>query len=155
MILVECKPDMALVNCLGVSMKEIIHCGNKSRICKRLERTRGQIGLVDEDPYSAQPPYISKLKIINNKSGFKILYDPRRNNYLIILSPRLEEWILRAAKEAGVNVKKYGLPPGGDDLHRVVNLRIDKFRELVSDLRSKSRIVRELEKTLKQVLLDR
>lgn len=150
MIFVECKPDKVLVRILGIPTHEIIHAGNKSSVCKKLERSNGSKGLVDEDPDSGQPTYIRRLEIIDMRSDFKILYDPRRDNYLIILCPRLEEWILKAAREAKVEVKKYNLPNNGDYLHRIINLKIDKFERLVLDLRSKSRMLKDLESILKQ-----
>ena len=40
----------------------------------------------------------------------RILRNTNRNNDLIILCPRLEDWILEAAKEANVDIETYNLP---------------------------------------------
>ena len=149
MIFVECKPDEALVCTLGVSRREVIHAGGKSRICKRLEKITGAKGLVDEDPYSDQPPYMQSLKLVAKSNDILVLHDPRRSNYLIVLCPRLEEWVLKAARIAGVRPEEYGLPGNGDELHRVINLRVDKFTLLVSDLRARSGMIRCLERLLR------
>ncbi len=152
MIYVECKPDKALVMSLGIPKKYIRHVGGKSNICKRLERGYGLKGLMDEDPLSTQPPYIKSLEVINELSNFKILHDPHRNNYVIMLSPRLEEWILKIAKEVNINVSNYGLPTNADDLHKVINVKLENFRKLLSDLRDRSKAIKDLERILKERL---
>jgi len=134
MICVECKPDVALVNALGVRRREIIHAGNKSRVCKKLEKGKRLKGLVDQDPLSVQPPYIGRLKVIYDQQGIEMRKDTQRGNYLIILKPRLEEWILKAAKEARVDIAKYGLPDNGEKLHRVINTNLAGFRRLLEEL---------------------
>ncbi|GEM_PF-7032929 len=54
-ILVECKPDEALVRVLGMPRRKIRHCTGKIRVCRELEKAESGLGLVDEDPRSAQP----------------------------------------------------------------------------------------------------
>ncbi|HOJ93268.1 MAG TPA: hypothetical protein PKW23_06400 [Dictyoglomaceae bacterium] len=63
MILVECNPDEALVNFLGIKREEIIHENGKSGICKKLKSKENIKGLVDEDPLSPQPKYIEGLLV--------------------------------------------------------------------------------------------
>lgn len=138
MIYVECKPDFALVKSITkIPKREIIHETNKPEVCKRLERQRNCEGLVDEDPSSTQPPYIGKLRLENNlpQDELKVLYDESRDNRLIVLCPRLEEWILKAAREANLNMEKYPLPNTPEKLHRVINLNLDRFERLLKDLK--------------------
>lgn len=151
MIYTECKPDSALVNTLGIRKKEIIHLGGKPEVCKQLEKRENWKGLVDEDPFSVQPPYLKKLQVRENLSnyGFKILNDTSNNNDLIVLCPRLEEWVLKATKAAEMDIKKYNLPDDGERLHKEINIDIDKFERLIKDLREKSRMLKALEKSIK------
>jgi len=151
MIFVECKPDVELVKIFGLSRREIFHIGPKPEICKRLRRFKNQKALVDEDPSSPQPSYIKKeCKVWKNlsKYDFKILKDCS-NNKLIVLCPRLEEWMLKAAKCAGINIKNYGLPDNGNKLHEVINVDIRKFKKLLNDLKDKSDMLKALEKFIK------
>ncbi|MHC1636011.1 MAG: hypothetical protein ACXQTS_05260 [Candidatus Methanospirareceae archaeon] len=48
MILVECDPDIVLLEELGFS--NIKHASGKGNVCNILRRNRGYIGIVDEDP---------------------------------------------------------------------------------------------------------
>lgn len=147
----ECKPDSALVRTLGIHKKEIIHLGGKPNVCKQLEKRENCRGLIDEDPFSVQPPYLKKLQVNEDLSGYglKILNDNHRNNDLILLCPRLEEWVLEAAKEADIDIQKYNLPDDGERLHKEISLNIDKFEKLIIDLKGKSKMIKALEKSIK------
>ncbi|HAV42639.1 TPA: hypothetical protein DCX15_01290 [bacterium] len=135
---VECKADKVLVRALGIPEEEIEHAGGKTGVCKRLGNSRNSKGLVDEDPLCVQPSYIEALKSLSVKNNVKLLYDEESQNRLIILCPRLEGWILKMAREGGVEVKDYGLPAENEDkLHRVVNTNLEGFKGLIEEMRDK------------------
>lgn len=91
---------------------------------------------MDEDPLSAQPPYIRKLKVRGpSEWKLKVLGDDERANCLIVLCPRLEEWILEAAKEARIKVEKFGLPNDPLGLHEQINLGLSKFEASIKELK--------------------
>ena len=152
MIYTECKPDSVLAKTLGIPKKEIIHLGGKPEVCKQLEKRKNWMGFIDEDPFSIQPSYLKKLEIHENLSnyGFKVLNDNSNNNDLIVLCPRLEEWVLKATKDAEIDIKRYNLPDDGDNLHKVIRLNIDKFEKLIQDLRGMSRMMRALEGSIRE-----
>lgn len=54
------------------------------------------------------------------------------------MKPRLEEWVVRAAKEAGLALKKYGLVEDPEILHEEINYKLDRFRKLLEELALKS-----------------
>lgn len=152
MIYVECKPDLALVKSLtNVTRRGITHeFKGKGEICNRLRKQTNCKGLLDEDPSSAQPRYIKEARLVNDLSEheIKVLHDGTNNNYLIVLCPRLEEWILKAAQQAGKDVRKYDLPNDAAKLHREINISLDRFDNLLEELKdSSSRL-----KTLKRLL---
>jgi hypothetical protein len=151
MIYTECKPDSSLVRILGIPKKQVIHQQGKSEVCKELEKKENWIGMVDEDPFSVQPTYLQKLEETENLSnyGLRVLKDNAKNNDLIILSPKLEGWILKAAKGAGIDIKRYNLPDDGEQLHKVINLDLRKFERLVNDLKGKSKMLEALERVIK------
>ena len=149
-IYVECKPDFTLVRTITkIPKKHIIHAGGKSEICRKLEKQQNCTGLIDEDPLSIRPPYIEKMEIVDNllQHELKVLYDTSRGNYLVVLRPRLEEWILKAAQEASTDVRKYGLPDDAGKLHQEINANLDKFERLIENLKDSGRL-----KTLKKLL---
>jgi len=144
MYLVECKPDAILVQSLtATSRKNIQHAGNKSELLKKLTELYGNSkGIIDEDPWSIQPPHLQKFKEKQDlvSFSFKILHQTSKNNILIMLRPRLEEWILEAAQEANINPTKYNLPNDPFKLHEQINIQIDKFQKLVKDLAKSNRL---------------
>ena len=104
MFYVECKPDGILVGLIAALPKrQVIHeIKGKYEIAKRLSEAQGAKGLLDQDPNSIQPAYLSRLNLEQDlpQSGLKVLHDSTRDNYVILLCPRLEEWIALAAREA-------------------------------------------------------
>jgi len=153
MIYVECDPDFVLVKSItNIPKREINHARGKPDICRKLRKKQNSKGLVDEDPMCSQPKYVEKMKVEEDLSphGIKILYDSSNNNYLFVLCPRLEEWILKATKEAKIDIKKYGLPNDEEELHKIINIRIDKFEKLIKDLKEKSKMLKTLAKLIRE-----
>lgn len=149
MIYLECYSDEALVKVLGVHKKGIFHSYSKGNVCKKLEKSINSKGLVDEDPFSTQPSYIGKLKTNSYEYDIKLLYDEIAKNHLIVLCPRLEDWILKAAKEAGIYIEDYGLPDDANELHKIINTKLQKFILLIEDIKKKSKMLKTLEKMIK------
>ncbi|DBA54653.1 TPA_asm: hypothetical protein GahPV1_gp16 [Geoglobus ahangari pleomorphic virus 1] len=139
MLYVECYPDESLAISLGVRKRDVIHAHSKGNVCKKLERTKNSKGMVDEDPGSSQPSYIKSLRVEEEKHDLKLLLDPRNGNYLIVVCPNLEEWIIRTAREAGVDLRRMGLPNDPNRLHKVINSNLDKFEKLLSELQGRSK----------------
>jgi hypothetical protein len=153
MIYVECKPDRALVTTLGIPSSEIQHESHKVRVCKRLEKSTNSKGLVDEDPSSsAQPIYIKKLRLLSDKHDIKLLHDKEARNYIIMLCPQLEGWILKVAQEAGINLEDYELPNTAEELDNVIKIRIGKFINLIQNIKKKKkgRMLKALEGLMKK-----
>jgi len=136
MIYVECKPDEVLVKALGIPRRGVIHEHCKGNICNRLLKSRDSKGLVDDDPRSGQPSYVRNLKVESQGQNIKLLLDEQRSNHLIVLCPTLEEFVLKASEEAGVDVKAFGLPDTLEELHKVINIRLEKFNELIPEIRN-------------------
>lgn len=145
MIFVECEPDKALLKALGIPRKEIEHAFSKGNVCNRLAKSSNAKGLVDEDPLSAQPGYLNHLTVRANEHHVKQLFDEKRNNHLVVICPRLEDWILKAAHEAGTNFGEYGLPSNSSQLHRIINTRVPVLINLVKAIRANSRMLATLE----------
>jgi len=150
MIFLECEPDKALVKGLGIPRKEIKHMFSKGNVCNRLEKTKNSKGLVDEDPLNPQPSYIGKLKFLSRGHGIKLLVDEKNQNYLIVLCPRLEDWVLNVAKQASIDVLTHGLPNDPNKLHEALNIKLDRFRDLIDKIKQKSEMLKALEGFIKK-----
>ena len=66
-----------------------------------------------------------------------------------MLSPNLEEWIISSAREAGLKLESYSLPNKSEDFHRIINLDLKKFQNLILDLKDKSPSMKALSKILR------
>ena len=116
---------------------------NKTEVLKELKKKREEhiVGVVDEDPDKTQPPLLRNFEEFANDERANIRILRLNEAKLIILRPRFEEWILKVARNSGLDVKKYGLPEDGDKLHerlkpkRLKEQKIHKkFREFLGDL---------------------
>ena len=134
-VIVECLPDTVLMIELGVSRKRILHAGSKGRVVKNVEEGKG-LGLIDEDPGYPQPKTLTQYRIVENleQYGLKILAKDTKK--IIMICPRLEEFILKACEESSINPQKFGLASDPDVLHREINARIRNFKMLVRELLS-------------------
>lgn len=136
MIIIECRADITLVKCLiSIPEKNIIHENKgKGGVCYQLSTNwTDSKGLIDQDPDSPQPIYVknaSSYKLLSHVD-INILHDSSRNNDLIMLCPRLEDWILKSAKEAKIDVSQHGLPGDVKLLHKVLDHQLNEFRILL------------------------
>ncbi|MEW6687209.1 MAG: hypothetical protein AB1393_13570 [Candidatus Edwardsbacteria bacterium] len=146
MVFVECNADEALISALGVGKREIRHSHSKGNVCRALQKSCNAIGLLDEDPCSAQPSYLEGLNLLVNEGKIRILYDLGRQNCVIILCPRLEEWVLEAARTSKMLTEKYGLPRKPDELHEALSSSNKRkaLQNLIKELEIKSRKVKRL-----------
>lgn len=134
MLHLECKPDEVLARTLGRTRKQCLHHNDKGRVCEALKRTTGSTGLIDEDPGSAQPPYLATLIELSDEHDVRLLQDPRRNHRVVILQPRFEEWLIKTTQASGLKMGDFGLSERGNGLHREINARLPKLEELLSAL---------------------
>jgi len=145
----ECLADKTFLSKIHPqSIKGIVHSGNKTKVLDDLIKNYdNSIGIIDEDPWSYPPIALKQfIKYANSRNNyFEILQDLNRNNFLIMLKPRLEEWVLQAALVSNLKVTDYDLPLNGDDLHAIININITNFSYLLDDLlRSNNACVKEL-----------
>ena len=148
MIYAECNGHSFLVMSLTrFTRKEIDHEIGKPRVCNRLKEARNGKALIDEDPFSIQPPYIERLGPGNDLQphGLKLLRDVSRNHDLIILCPELGAWLLGAAKEVGIDVRKHEFPGDPKSLHHEIERDVisghgGRTRRLLEDLKDSQRL---------------
>ena len=138
MIYVECKPDETLVRGLGFMKKEVAHGLNKNEVLKRLSEKDNLLAMVDEDPSASQPVQFSRMLKDDNQSNLGLLtyFDGGKSNRVIVLCPKLEDWIIRASQIANLEIGKppYNLASTPKSLHKEINGKLDKLDLLVNDL---------------------
>ncbi|MBM4045564.1 MAG: hypothetical protein FJ279_10650 [Planctomycetes bacterium] len=147
-VFVECYADAALVRTLGVERGRIRHERSKGNVVNRVEESEQAIGLIDEDPASAQPRALAAYEVFAQGEGLKLLASRARGQKrIIVIQPRLEDWILERAAVSGLRPSKYGLPGGPQELHRIPRYDLKEgYTRLLRDLCEKDAGVRRLAK---------
>jgi len=151
----ECDPDVTLVSSLtSIPKRRVVHASGKHQVLRKLTlKLRDSTGMIDQDPLSIQPrKFLQKFTEIEHseRDKLKILHYTQRNNRLIVLCPRLEEWIIEAAREAHISLPRYNLPNNPRQLHKIINFRINRFQQLIEDLSQSSTRVQALRVHLTQ-----
>ena len=130
-VVVECDPDEVLMRKLGFGKKEIIHGGGKGEVLNLLLKDNSvTIGMVDEDPHSPDPKKVSEFNLLANKHGVKFLRHRNKHFHLIILCPRIEDWLYEQCNASGLNPSDFRLPSSAKEFKNIINdhlPRVDKF----------------------------
>jgi hypothetical protein len=153
MIYVEGTADTILVKTLaGWNTVENLH--GSSTVCTKLDDKDHCKGMVDERDVLKKHPYVRKLvKNVRGKTQLPtqllVLKDKAKNNTLILVQPRLEEWIIQCAKEAKLSLEKLNIPNDPDELHALLEVGNNKivakqFRLLITKLQKKSKRIQDL-----------
>ena len=111
MIAVECYPDEAMLRALGVPRARIVHAMGKGNVLNELAAGRVVAGLIDEDPGSTEPPQLSAYAK-SEECGSVVLMTRRAKPAarLVVIRPRLEEWLINRADTNSIAPTQYGLP---------------------------------------------
>lgn len=115
----ECDNDEAILNLFLISKANKEHSHSKGNVCKALAKNYDVIGLVDEDPSVPQPKYIISLGIpSSNQNDIKIYDDNAKCNKVVMICPRLEEWLYNVARKNNIDPTSFGLDKDPDKLHK-------------------------------------
>lgn len=134
MLLLECKPDEVVAHTLGRARRDCLHHNDKGRVCNVLQKRQSCVAMIDEDPMSSQPPYLARLVSVSDEHGLRVLSDPARHHRIVIVRPRLEEWLIATAAGSGIQLADYGLSDRGNALHRDINSKLAKLEEVLRAL---------------------
>jgi len=145
-VFVECYPDEALLRAIGVPRKQLRHERCKGEVVKKVLKLDCATGIVDEDPASAQPRDLSSYEEVEVAEGLRLLV--RRGSSerrLIVVCPRLEEWLIERAHLSDVKPKDYNLPDDASRLHSIARYdRKDGFQQFLAELIDRDKGVRLL-----------
>jgi hypothetical protein len=93
--------------------------------------------MVDEDPETAPQRYMKSLDERPMEHEVRALYDSQRQNRLVVICPRLEDWLVQSAKSSGLKMTDFGFESdNGRHLHREINHRLENLDRLVKQLLS-------------------
>lgn len=135
-VLVECYPDHALLRTLGVPKRQLRHERCKGEVVKKIRKLDEAIGIVDEDPTSAQPRDLANYDTQAKTSDLRLLARrDGKDRRIVLICPRLEDWLIRRAHGAGVRPQDYGLPDDPRQLHGLGRYdRKETFQRFLTEL---------------------
>ena len=133
MIFVEGKPDKILLIALGFPQAVVKVAGSKGAVCNQLKKKSNVKGMVDEDPGTAPPKYLTKLFEVYKDKYIIELEDRTNSNKVIVVRPFLEEWILDFCLKFDIKLAKYFLPTTSGELKKVINYRLPKLQKLIEE----------------------
>ena len=133
-LFLECRPDETLARALGVPRRAIVHSHSKGAVSKNLGKKTSARGLVDEDPGSSEPTTLRRFTEVSAAHDLKLKEDRARNNTLVVVYPRLEDWIIKTAKAANVKLERFNLSENPLELHADINQRLTNLARLLETL---------------------
>lgn len=119
MIYVECNTDEFFFKTMGVPRKKLRHENGKSRVVARVVQGDDRTGIIDEDPGYLQPQQLSQYEVMDRISGIGLLHNRRNDNRFIVISPNLETWLIKIARNNSIKPSEYNLPNDSDKLHEI------------------------------------
>lgn len=136
-LFLECKPDETLAVALSVARRSVVHSHGKGRVSKNLKINSGVTGMVDEDFGSAEPTTLTKFVEVSASHDVKLKVEKIQNNRLIVICPRLEPWLIKTAKAAGVKMEDFNLSENVQVLDSMINHRLPNVERLLNVLLAK------------------
>jgi hypothetical protein len=140
-VLVECNADEMVLRNLGVSRKQLLHFGGKYELVKKLKERVHDIGMVDEDPGKNQPQDMGSYRIMDSAEGLQLLARQGSGGQrLVVVCPKLEDWLIDRAKSSGIRPEDYGLPTDPDRLHSIPRYeQKEGFKRFLAELKEKDK----------------
>ena len=133
-LFLECKPDETLARVAGVPRRAIIHSHGKGKVSKSLAKSSGVTGMVDEDLGSPEPTAISSFVEVSALHDVRLKIDKSSNNRLVVVCPKLEDWVIKSAKAANLKMREFSLSENPRELHADINVRLPNLERLLQEL---------------------
>jgi hypothetical protein len=119
----ECFLDQELLLLLGVTRKQINKATDIADVMKKfgqeVYRDSKAVGFVDLNETNSQPSRLQKFQDVREQDDLIWKQGSESKHILIVVRPRLEDWIYKAAHSVGINPAQspYHLPKSAKDLH--------------------------------------
>ena len=151
-VLVECNADEVVLLALGLPRKQLLHFGGKYELVKKLKDRAHDVGMVDEDPGKLQPQDIGSYRQTDSAEGLHLLTRQGSGGQrLIMICPKLEDWLIARAKSSGIRPEDYGLPSDPDRLHSIPRYEQKQgFSRFLTELKERDRGMRLLRQWILQ-----
>ena len=148
-IIPECFIDTCLTETITSCFNRFNHqygCGKVSKVMRDKFSDSFALGIIDKD--KKEVPYLQEFDLISSTTSLFLYKHKTKHHYIIQISPAIEKFFLKAAKERNIDITSYGLPQKLKDLTKITKQVSDKneeafktFKQLFKDLSEASEIV--------------
>jgi len=90
--------------------------------------------MVDQDFGENEPPTLRKFVEVSTNHDLQLKVHKAQNNHLVVVCPKLEDWLIKTAKMANVKMEQFNLSENPRDLHADINNRLPNVERLVNEL---------------------
>jgi len=138
-ILPECYGDTLLLEMLG--FKRLNHqtsgIGQVIKVMREKYQNRLAIGIIDADK-KITPTYFKEFLLEKEENGIRLLKHTNQNHFLIMVSPALEGFILKAAQEVEIQSKTFDSLKKLKRITKSIHVsRNQEFKNFLNTLRQK------------------
>lgn len=142
-IIPECYTDTNLVETITGSFNTFNHQKSCNEVSKTMQEKLADsfaLGIIDKD--KRQINYLNEFKLSVSSEDLFLFKHPLKHHYIIQISPAIESFILKSAKEVGVSLKTYGLPEDLNGLKKITKRQTSRnnpnLRRLFLHLKNKN-----------------
>jgi hypothetical protein len=90
--------------------------------------------MVDEDFGSAEPGAFRHYAQVSDTYDLRLRVKKGSKNRLVVVCPKLEDWLIKTAKTASIKMGHFGLSETPRDLHADINARLPNLERLLQEL---------------------
>ena len=115
-IIPECYIDTCLTETITSCFNQFNH---QKGVCKVMQENFGNsfaLGIIDKD--KKEVPYLQKFDLVAYSDSLFVYKHKSKSHYIIQITPAIESFFLKAAKEMGINLALYGLSSDMKELTR-------------------------------------
>lgn len=138
MIFVEDNSDQYILEYFNKPSKKILRADGKQDVVKKIKKENGSIGIIDfDDSINIEVSGMKKEEDHNH-----ILLYNFRKSYLVVICPRLQNWLVTACQESNSTPSQFKLPDKVGEFHKAINkeFRKNQFVELLKYLKNNSQM---------------
>lgn len=110
------------------------HQASIGDVCNFLKKSELSFAIIDEDLKSSRPKYLSEFAVAVEKYSIRVLKNSTLTKTILVLRPRLEEWIYEQCQISKINPKDFQFPPTDREFKAVINKRLVPYGKMVDSL---------------------
>lgn len=113
-IVPECYVDTKVAEIAGQATRKYNHqhsCGDVANQLKNKLKDNVSIGIIDEDKHKGPAAkYFSEFDVVKTENNLILKKHKTRKQYLVLVCPEIEEWLMADASYVNINPTDYDLP---------------------------------------------